>query len=95
VRELASLAAMSERTFNRRFLEATGESPAAWLIAARVERARELLEGDEVSMDELARQCGFGSAATLRHHFRDKLKVSPSDYRRSFGARRTGLEVGG
>jgi AraC family transcriptional regulator, transcriptional activator FtrA len=85
VRELASLAAMSERTFNRRFVETTGETPAAWLIAARVERARELLEGGELSMDELARRCGFGSAATLRHHFRDKLKVSPSDYRKSFG----------
>lgn len=85
VRELASLAAMSERTFNRRFVETTGDTPAAWLTAARLERARELLEVSDLSMDELARQCGFGSTATLRHHFRGQLKVSPSDYRRSFG----------
>ena len=85
VRELASMAAMSERTFIRRFAEATGDTPAAWLSAARVERARELLEISELSMDELARQCGFGSTATMRHHFRGRLKVSPSDYRRSFG----------
>lgn len=85
VPELASLAAMSERTFNRRFVQATGATPAAWLTSARVERARELLEGSSLSVDELARQCGFGSAATLRHHFRDKLKISPSEYRKSFG----------
>ncbi len=85
VRELAALAAMSERTFNRRFLEATGETPGTWLISARVDRARELLEECRLPMEEVARVSGFGSAATLRHHFRRKLQVSPSDYRQRFG----------
>jgi AraC family transcriptional activator FtrA len=85
VRELAALAAMSQRTFNRRFVEATGETPAAWLTSARVERARELLETRNLPLDQLARLCGFGSAATLRHHFRRKLKISPRGYRERFG----------
>ncbi|HEV2676408.1 MAG TPA: transcriptional regulator FtrA [Aliidongia sp.] len=85
VGELAGLAAMSERTFNRRFLETTGETPAAWLAAARVDRARELLESRDIPIDELAELSGFGSAATLRHHFRRRLNISPTDYRASFG----------
>src|SRR5216684_5635208 len=42
--ELARLAAMSERTFMRRFRATTGQSPADWITRARVDRARELLE---------------------------------------------------
>jgi len=79
--DMARFAAMSPRTLHRRFLETVGETPAAWLIGARVDRARELLETHELPMEELARLCGFGSAAILRHHFRRRLKVSPSAYR--------------
>jgi len=85
VAELARAAAMSERTFNRRFVEATGEAPGTWLIRARVERARELLESEDLPMEELARRSGFGSPATLRHHFRRLLSTSPSAYRERFG----------
>jgi AraC family transcriptional activator FtrA len=81
---LAAMAAMSERSFMRRFKEATGMSPADWLISARVDRARELLEGSSLSIDAIADECGFGSAITLRHHFRRKLGTSPSAYRTRF-----------
>lgn len=85
VRALAAMAAMSERTFIRRFREATGQSPGDWLVTARVERARELLEAGSASIEEAARLSGFGGAATLRHHFRRKLGVSPAEYRARFG----------
>jgi len=85
VPELAALAAMSERSFIRRFTQATGETPAAWLASIRVDRARELLEAGKLPIDEVARLSGFGSAPTLRHHFRQKLKISPTDYRERFG----------
>jgi AraC family transcriptional regulator, transcriptional activator FtrA len=88
VAELAQRAAMSLRTFNRRFVEITGQTPAAWLSDVRVERARELLEGRDVPIEELARLSGFGGAATLRHHFRRRLNVSPTDYRAAFGQAR-------
>ena len=84
VAELAAMAAMSERSFMRRFKAATGMSPADWLISARVDRARELLESSALSIDAIAGECGFGSAITLRHHFRRKLGVSPSTYRARF-----------
>lgn len=84
VSAMATMAAMSERTFIRRFREATGQSPADWLIGARVDRARELLEAGAVSIEEVARLSGFGGPPTLRHHFRRKLGVSPGEYRSRF-----------
>ncbi|GIL38770.1 transcriptional regulator FtrA [Roseiterribacter gracilis] len=84
VAELAQLAAMSERTFLRRFREATGSTPGDFLIGARVERARELLESTALSIEEVATQSGFGAIATLRHHFQRRLGVSPATYRQRF-----------
>jgi AraC family transcriptional activator FtrA len=84
IAELAAMAAMSERSFMRRFKEVTGMSPADWLISARVDRARELLEGSPLSVEAIAGECGFGSAITLRHHFRRKLGISPSAYKTRF-----------
>lgn len=84
ISELAGMAAMSERTFIRRFKAATGTTPADWLTTARLDRARELLEGTELSIDRVANDCGFGTAITLRHHFRQRLGLSPSAYRHRF-----------
>ncbi|MGH8079346.1 MAG: transcriptional regulator FtrA [Lysobacter sp.] len=88
IAELASMAAMSERSFMRHFKQTTGATPADWLIQARVERARELLETTAASIDRIAGDTGFGSAITMRHHFRRKLGVSPRDYRERFARER-------
>jgi len=92
VAELARRVAMSERTFLRRFRETTGMTPSAWLAAARADRARELLESSNLSIDEIAIEAGFGTAMTLRHHFRRRLSLSPSAYRRRFARRRDGTK---
>ncbi len=84
IAEMARRAAMSERTFIRRFRAATGMTPADWMIRARVDRARELLEGTALTVDEIAARTGLGTAATLRHHFRRKVGVSPMNYRERF-----------
>lgn len=84
IASMARIAAMSPRTFMRRFRDATGRSPADWLIDARLERARELLEETELSVDEIAERSGFGGSATLRHHFRRKMALSPLAYRARF-----------
>jgi AraC family transcriptional activator FtrA len=81
---LAERARMSERTLLRRFEEATGCSPKQWLINERLARARELLEGSDLAVEQVADACGFGSADTLRHHFRRSLKLSPARYRERF-----------
>ena len=84
VRALADHANVSERTFLRRFNDATGTTPHRWLTKNRIRLACDLLESSSLSIDEVARRCGFGSAANLRHHFSREMRTSPSRYRRSF-----------
>jgi AraC family transcriptional regulator, transcriptional activator FtrA len=81
---LAAKARMSRRTFIRRFEEATGVSPGEWVLSARVNEARRLLEASEISIEQVATATGFGSADALRHHFRGRLYTSPARYRSSF-----------
>src|SRR6185503_18865021 len=84
VERLAAEAAISVRALHRRFHEAVGQSPGTWLVSERVMRARDLLEASALPVEEVAAACGFGSAATLRHHFRGTLGISPASYRARF-----------
>lgn len=84
VAQLAEQARMSKRTLSRRFVETTGTSPLDWITALRVRRAKDLLETTALSMEEIAERCGFGSAPTLRHHFRIRVQLSPNAYRARF-----------
>ena len=83
VASLAKLAGMSPRTFLRRFDEATGTTPARWILQERLARARTLLANAELSMEDVAAQAGFATAASLRHHFRQRFALSPRDYRKN------------
>lgn len=85
ISDLARAAAMSERTFLRRFAEATGMSPGEWLIAQRVDLAKQQLEGSAAPIEDVATLAGFHSVDTLRHHFRRQIGLSPTEYRRRFG----------
>ena len=84
VATLARHTAMSERTFARKFLAATGETPIAWLTHKRIGAAQEMLETTDAGIERIARECGFGTAELLRHHFRRQVGVSPLEWRRSF-----------
>ena len=84
VQALAARAAMSPRTFARRFTAATGTTPRQWLIAQRVLLAQRLLETTDESIERIAEMCGFGGAAGLRKHFERRVKASPQAYRRTF-----------
>ena len=85
VRDLASEAAMSERTFLRRFSEASGQSPKAWLQHERLGRARELLESTDQNTEQVALRCGYRSVESFRVAFRSVVGVPPSVYRERFG----------
>ena len=86
VEQLARHAAMSPRTFARRFRTEAGVSPHQWVTKQRVLRAQQLLETTNHSIDTVAHTCGFGSAATLRHHFQQNVQTTPSRYRARFSA---------
>lgn len=86
---MARQARMSRRTFERRFAAATGQGPGEWLVAERVELAKDILTNTRRPMEEIASAVGFGSAHTLRHHFRARVRLSPAEFRREFAGRRT------
>ncbi|WP_233805976.1 transcriptional regulator FtrA [Paraburkholderia sp. HP33-1] len=83
---LAGRAAMSPRTLQRQFRDATGMAPYEWLVRERVAIARELLEATPpLPMTRVAELAGFGSEESLRRHFRRIALTSPGAYRRRFG----------
>jgi transcriptional regulator GlxA family with amidase domain len=61
--DLATHAAVSVRTFTRRFREEVGLSAQEWLTQQRIERARHLLEETDLPIDQVAEQSGLGTAA--------------------------------
>jgi len=76
---------MSLRNFVRRFKEATGDSPLAYLQKLRVAAAKRLLENDHRSMQEISDAVGYQDVAFFRSLFQRHTGVSPSAYREKFG----------
>ncbi|MCI0574415.1 MAG: helix-turn-helix domain-containing protein [Myxococcaceae bacterium] len=81
---MARRAAMSRRTFARRFRAETGTSPLQWLLQQRVLLAQRLLETTGEPVARIADLCGFQSPLTLRHHFARIVGTSPLAYRVTF-----------
>jgi transcriptional regulator GlxA family with amidase domain len=84
VATLAKRAAMSERSFVRAFHQDTGRTPAEFVMSARLQGARRLLEESELAPKAIAQRCGLGSAAAMRRVFVRELGVSPAEYREKF-----------
>ncbi|MER7720481.1 helix-turn-helix domain-containing protein [Streptomyces flaveolus] len=86
VADLAARAAVSPATLHRRFRAQLGTTPLTWLTAERVTLARRLIERGEERLDVVAARSGLGTAANLRAQLRRETGLSPSAYRRRFGA---------
>ena len=85
IERMAKQTLMSERTFIRRFNDATGCAPGEWLIAERITRAKELLCHKTLSVEAIADAVGLSGAHALRrHHFRARVGITPTAYRRQF-----------
>jgi transcriptional regulator GlxA family with amidase domain len=89
LKDLADQEALSVRTFTRQFREHTGTSPGRWLACQRLDRARQLLEETDLSIEQVAAAAGFGTPASLRQHLHTALGVSPAAYRRTFRSPQT------
>ncbi|MGH1485393.1 MAG: GlxA family transcriptional regulator [Cellvibrionaceae bacterium] len=81
---LAEKAAMSARHFSRVFQKETGLSPGKFILRARLDRARDLLESTELPLMLIAEQCGIGNNETLRRLFWQHFQTSPKTYRERF-----------
>jgi transcriptional regulator GlxA family with amidase domain len=86
LRRLAREAGMSDRTFIRRYTQATGLTPARAVERLRVEAARQLLSATRLPIKRIADRCGFGSEETLRRAFQKLQSITPQDYRDRFSA---------
>jgi transcriptional regulator GlxA family with amidase domain len=84
VEVLAERAYMSQRHFARAFRDEIGVTPAAYVEAVRLERARQRLEDGAETIEQIARQCGFGTPETMRRAFARRVGVSPASYRARF-----------
>jgi len=80
---MASACGIGTRSFVRAFAATTGKSPYQYVIAARVERAKRLIEQDQEGLAEIALRCGFSHQEHLTRAFRRLTGQTPGRYRRS------------
>jgi len=83
---LAARLGLSARHFTRLFTQEVGITPAAWVEQARVTAARALLESGGAAPKQVASQCGFANADTLRRTFTRHVGVTPAEYRKRYSA---------
>jgi AraC family transcriptional regulator len=79
---LASLLHLSVPHFDRLFRATYGAAPYQYVIARRVERAKALLGGRQHTLYEIAAACGFSNASQFARHFRARVGITPSQFRR-------------
>jgi transcriptional regulator GlxA family with amidase domain len=84
IAEMVRHSGLAERTFKRRFTEATGVSPIAYVQRLRIEEAKRRLERTQSSVDEISWQVGYEDPAFFRRLFRRVTQLSPGDYRKRY-----------
>ena len=84
VAELARAAGLSRSHFSRAFQSVTGEAPRDFIIGRKLNRARDLLVSTNADIGEIAMQSGFSSHSHLTSTFKQRLGLSPTEYRNSF-----------
>jgi AraC family transcriptional regulator len=82
--QMAAVARLSPYHFARQFRAATGLPPHQYVLARRVDRARQLLQASGgLSLTEIAARSGFSDQSQFSRHFKRALGVTPGEFRRS------------
>ena len=85
VASMVRISGLPERTFQRRFAQATGLSPLDYVHTLRLEEAKQLLESGDLAVEAIAWEVGYQDAGFFGRLFRRKVGVTPAQYRRRFG----------
>jgi transcriptional regulator GlxA family with amidase domain len=84
VEKMIEQSGLKARTFARRFRDATGLPPIEYIQALRVEEAKQMLEIDTISNDEVGVAIGYDDPASFRRVFKRGTGLSPAAYRKKF-----------
>lgn len=94
VAEMARLSGLPERSFNRRFQQATGMSPLEYVHTLRMEEAKQMLESGEAPIEAIAEEVGYEDAGFFSRLFKRRVNLTPAQYRKRFGAMRRAVLAG-
>jgi transcriptional regulator GlxA family with amidase domain len=91
VNAMIALCGLPERSFKRRFQQATGLSPLQYVHTLRIEEAKQMLESGDEPIDGIALEVGYEDAGFFSRLFQRNVGLTPAQYRRRFGALRRAL----
>ncbi len=91
VAAMARLSGLAERSFKRRFQQATGMSPLAYVHTLRLEEAKQMLEATDLPIEAIANEVGYEDAGFFSRLFRRQVQLTPAQYRKRFGSMRQAL----
>lgn len=95
VAQMVAISGLAERSFKRRFAQATGMGPLDYVQHLRLEEAKQMLESGDASIESIAFEVGYRDASFFNRLFRRKVMMSPTQYRRRFGGLRSRLSEAG
>ena len=93
VSAMARLSGLADRSFKRRFQQATGMSPLEYVHTLRLEEAKQMLESGNEPIEAIANDVGYEDAGFFSRLFRRKVKLTPAQYRKRFGSMRRALQA--
>ncbi len=79
--EYAKLACKSVPTFKREFKKIFNDTPAKWVLMKRLNLAKELIENSVMSVAEIGFECGFENQTHFSRVFKEKIGMSPTQFR--------------
>ena len=86
VAQMIELSGLPERSFKRRFRQATGMGPLEYVHRLRLEEAKQMLESGTESIEAVAAEVGYQDASFFGRLFKREVALTPAQYRRRFGA---------
>jgi transcriptional regulator GlxA family with amidase domain len=94
VARMAQRSGLAERSFKRRFQQATGMAPLEYVHTLRLEEAKQMLETSDLPVEAVANEVGYEDAGFFSRLFRRQVGITPSAYRKRFGGMRQALAEG-